>query len=58
MDFTVSTRAIVSALYAHLPANGSELVLFDVNRNTKFGPLLRDLFADGACQPVLTGMLL
>ncbi|UEM07371.1 alpha/beta hydrolase (plasmid) [Skermanella rosea] len=40
MDFTVSTRAIVSALYAHLPANGSELVLFDVNRNTKFGPLL------------------
>ena len=27
-------------MYAHLPANGSELVLFDVNRNTKFGPLL------------------
>src|SRR5215475_7060648 len=41
MDFTVSTRAIVSALYAHLPANGSELVLFDVNRTIKFGPLLR-----------------
>jgi len=41
MDFTVSTRAIVSALYAHLPANGSELVLFDVNRTAKFGPLLR-----------------
>lgn len=40
MDFTVSTRAILSGLYAHLPANGSELVLFDVNRNTKFGPLL------------------
>ena len=40
MDFTVSTRAIVSSLYAHLPANGSELVLFDVNRNAKFGPLL------------------
>jgi len=40
MDFTVSTRAIVSSLYAHLPANGSELVLFDLNRNTKFGPLL------------------
>lgn len=40
MDFTVSTRAIVTALYAHLPSNGSELVLFDVNRNTKFGPLL------------------
>jgi len=41
MDFTVSTPAIVSALYAHLPANGSELVLFDVNRTVKFGPLLR-----------------
>jgi hypothetical protein len=41
MDFTVSTPAIVSALYAHLPSNGSELVLFDVNRAVKFGPLLR-----------------
>jgi alpha-beta hydrolase superfamily lysophospholipase len=41
MDFTVSTPAIVSALYAHLPSNGSELVLFDVNRTVKFGPLLR-----------------
>ena len=41
MDFTVSTSAIVSGLYDHLPANGSELVLFDVNRTVKFGPLLR-----------------
>lgn len=41
MDFTVSTPAIISALYAHLPANGSELVLFDVNRTVKLGPLLR-----------------
>lgn len=41
VDFTVSTRAIVNALYANLPANGSELVLFDINRNAKFGPLLR-----------------
>jgi alpha-beta hydrolase superfamily lysophospholipase len=40
VDFTVSTRAIVNALYLNLPANGSELVLFDLNRNTKFGPLL------------------
>jgi len=40
VDFTVSTRAIVNALYVNLPANGSELVLFDINRNTKFGPLL------------------
>ena len=29
------------ALYARLPANGSELVLFDLNRAAKFGPLLR-----------------
>ena len=41
VDFTVSTRAIINALYVNLPANGSELVLFDINRNTKFGPLLR-----------------
>ena len=41
IDFTVSTRAIVTALYTHLPANGSELVLFDLNRSAKFGPLLR-----------------
>ena len=41
MDFTVSTSAVLSGLYAHLPSNGSELVLFDVNRNVKFGPLIR-----------------
>jgi alpha-beta hydrolase superfamily lysophospholipase len=40
-DFTVSTAAVVDALYAHLPANGSELVLYDLNRYIKFGPLLR-----------------
>ncbi|MCP8938225.1 alpha/beta hydrolase [Alsobacter sp. SYSU M60028] len=41
MDFTVSSSAILSALYAHLPANGSEIVLFDINRSARFGPLLR-----------------
>jgi alpha-beta hydrolase superfamily lysophospholipase len=41
MDYTVTTRAIVSALYAQLPANGSELVLFDLNRAAKLSPLLR-----------------
>jgi alpha-beta hydrolase superfamily lysophospholipase len=41
VDFTVSTRAIITALYAHLPANGSELVLFDINRAATVGPLLR-----------------
>jgi alpha-beta hydrolase superfamily lysophospholipase len=41
MDFTVTTRAVVSALYVQLPANGSELVLFDINRAAKLSPLLR-----------------
>jgi len=40
VDFTVSTRAIITSLYAHLPENGSELVLFDMNRGPKLGPLL------------------
>jgi alpha-beta hydrolase superfamily lysophospholipase len=40
VDFTVSTRAVITALYDLLPANGSELVLFDINRNAKLGPLL------------------
>lgn len=44
VDFTVSTSAIVTALYQNLPANGSELVLFDVNRSAKFGPLLSPSF--------------
>jgi hypothetical protein len=41
VDFTVSTPAILTALYAFLPDNGSEIVLFDVNRTVKFEPLLR-----------------
>jgi alpha-beta hydrolase superfamily lysophospholipase len=41
VDFTVSTRAIVDALYVNLPANGSELVLFDLNRSARFAVLFR-----------------
>lgn len=41
VDFTVSTSAIVTALHAQLPPGRGELVLFDINRNTKFGPLIR-----------------
>ena len=41
IDFTVSTPAILTGLYAYLPDNGSEIVLFDVNRTLKFEPLLR-----------------
>jgi alpha-beta hydrolase superfamily lysophospholipase len=44
VDFTVSTPAVISALYAKLPANGSELVLFDLNRNARLGPMLRPAF--------------
>jgi alpha-beta hydrolase superfamily lysophospholipase len=40
VDFTVSTQAVVGSLHALLPANGSELVLFDLNREVRFGPLL------------------
>jgi alpha-beta hydrolase superfamily lysophospholipase len=54
MDFTVSTPAIVNALYARLPKNGSEIVLFDVNRTVKFGPLLRPS-ADTALSRLLPG---
>ena len=41
VDFTVSTRAIITALYEQLPNNGSELVLFDINHNAQLGPLIR-----------------
>jgi alpha-beta hydrolase superfamily lysophospholipase len=41
IDFTVHTHAIVSALYVYLPKNGSELVLFDLNRAATVSPLLR-----------------
>jgi alpha-beta hydrolase superfamily lysophospholipase len=41
IDFTVHTRAIISGLYVHLPSNGSELVLFDLNWAARLSPLLR-----------------
>ena len=52
VDATVSTRAVVTALYAHLPANGSELVLYDLNRSASIGPLLRES-ADTALARIL-----
>ena len=42
IDFTVSTRAIVNALYAQLPSNGSEIVLFDLNRIRQGRPTFTD----------------
>lgn len=41
MDFTTSTRAVIHALYEQLPDNGSELVIFDLNRSASYGPLMR-----------------
>lgn len=41
VDSTVSTRAIVTALYNRLPDNGSEIVLFDLNHAVRFNSLLR-----------------
>ena len=36
-DTTVSTVAVISRLYAYLPQNGSELVLFIINRSATYG---------------------
>jgi alpha-beta hydrolase superfamily lysophospholipase len=53
VDFTVSTRAVIASLYALLPANGSELVLFDLNRAAKISSeLMRS-----ASETVLTRIL-
>lgn len=40
-DATVSTTAVIHALYNLLPRNGSELVLFDVNQAVQLSPLMR-----------------
>ncbi|WP_109123924.1 alpha/beta hydrolase [Dyella sp. C11] len=41
VDDTVSAPAVMRTLYAHLPKNGSEVVLFDVNRDHRFDSLLK-----------------
>jgi alpha-beta hydrolase superfamily lysophospholipase len=41
VDATVIASAVATALYAQLPANGSELVLFDINRDAEIEPFLR-----------------
>lgn len=40
LDATVSTQAILTTLYDRLPPNGSELVLYDVNRAAQISPML------------------
>ncbi|MCL2673585.1 MAG: alpha/beta hydrolase [Alphaproteobacteria bacterium] len=44
VDYTVSTPALINDLYRYIPDNGSELVLFDINRDVKFIPLVRPVF--------------
>lgn len=41
MDATVSTRAVVDALYRYLPRNGSSLVIFDINQAANMSALFR-----------------
>lgn len=41
VDSTVSTPAVFSRLYDRLPANGSGIVLYDVNRAATLAPMLR-----------------
>ncbi|MDV0597290.1 MULTISPECIES: alpha/beta hydrolase [unclassified Enterobacter] len=41
MDSTVSTRAVVTGLFDQLPANGSKLVVFDINQAASFRPLFK-----------------
>ena len=40
IDYSVSTPATLNSLYGYLPQNGSELVLFDVNRASGLGSLM------------------
>ena len=41
LDYTVSTPAVLYRLYAYWPENSSELVLYDVNRASLLGGLMR-----------------
>jgi alpha-beta hydrolase superfamily lysophospholipase len=48
VDNTVSARAIVTNLYDKVPANGSELVVYDINRSSTLLHLMKDLPGDPA----------
>ena len=48
VDSTLDASAIVSTVYDRLPPNGSELVLYDVNRNSTMLHLMEDVPADPA----------
>ncbi|MER2507241.1 MAG: alpha/beta hydrolase [Amaricoccus sp.] len=52
VDSTVSAPAVVSDLYDRLPVNGSELVLYDVNRAAQMAPMLRPAALSSAARLV------
>jgi alpha-beta hydrolase superfamily lysophospholipase len=46
VDNTINASAIVHNLYSHLPANGSKIVVYDVNRHSTFLSLMKNLPRD------------
>jgi hypothetical protein len=52
VDHTVSARALVKTFYDRLPANGSELVLFDINRTENL-----DLLMASSAETALSSLL-
>ncbi len=48
VDYTVGATAIVRTLYDRLPPNGSELVIYDINRNSTLLYLMKNRPADPA----------
>jgi len=48
VDNTISATAVVTHLYAKLPDNGSELVIYDANRNSTVLYLMKNLPGDPA----------
>src|SRR5210317_1312569 len=43
VDNTINAPAIIRNLYSHLPANGSEIVVYDVNRHSTLMSLMKNL---------------
>jgi alpha-beta hydrolase superfamily lysophospholipase len=46
VDNTINAPAIIRNLYSHLPANGSKIVVYDVNRHSTFLSLMKNLPRD------------
>jgi len=57
IDNTVTAAAVASILFYKLPANGSELVVYDVNRNSTVIQLMRSLPPDPLEQMMLMAPL-